>query len=389
MLLALQLTQGTVTSSMALSKPFPIQNASISFGADSVYRLVDDLMSAGVVGSGDFAVSQRAAGANMSVDVATGTAVVAFTSPYGGKRRIVNDAVMNSGTPGSPGSGWTATFTSASGTNPRIDRVVLTVRDSNLDAGGNYDAVLAVVSGTATAGATLTNLSGAAAVPSNSLLLANVLIPAGSTSITTGNIDTTVRTRASVGSGNALPAYTGATFYRKNTNKTVNTTTTATDLLSGEISIGSGVMGTTGILRLTAYGDVLNNTGATQPVPRFQLVLGGVTLLDTGTFTGIGTSASRGLWHVHALIENLGSVTAQSATLSGVVFGPGGITATSAAFTTGQGYYEGTSSAKLNGVTNSGTANTSGTTALVLNVINGSASASYETKLFSALVEVV
>ena len=63
-----------------------------------------------------------------------------------------------------------------------------------------------VVPGTATSGATLSNLTGAAAVPNNSLLLANVLIPATSTSITDANIDTTVRVRASVGGGNATGA---------------------------------------------------------------------------------------------------------------------------------------------------------------------------------------
>lgn len=88
---------------MALSYPFPIQNASISFGAEPFYRLLDNLMSAGVVSSGDLAVSQKSGGANMSVDVATGTAIVDFNSPEGGKRQVYLDAVSNSGTPGSPG----------------------------------------------------------------------------------------------------------------------------------------------------------------------------------------------------------------------------------------------------------------------------------------------
>lgn len=84
--------------------------------------------------------------------------------------------------------------------------MVLTVRDANLDAGSDYDAKFKVVPGTATSGANLTNLTGAAAVPNNSLLLANVLIPATSTSITNANIDSTVRVRASVGGGDATGA---------------------------------------------------------------------------------------------------------------------------------------------------------------------------------------
>lgn len=193
---------------MSISKPFPVQNASVTFGADAVYNLLDALISAGVVGSTDLTVSQRAAGANLSVDVSSGTAFVAFTSPAGGKRQVTIDATTNSGTPGAPNSagGWLTTFTSPHASLPRIDRVVLTVRDNNLDASGAYDSVLRVIAGTATSGATLTNLTGAAAVPSNSLLLANVLVAASATSITNAQIDSTsgtTRVRASAGSGKA------------------------------------------------------------------------------------------------------------------------------------------------------------------------------------------
>ena len=171
--------------------PFPMQLGTIEYGEEAAYRLLDDLAGEGVFASGDFAVTQKAAGANMSVDVATGDAYVTFDTPYGGKRRVHNDALSNSGTPGSPTApDWATTFTAADGSNPRIDRVVLQVRDSALDGGGAYDAVFKVVAGTATVGATLTNLTGAGAVPANALLLANVLIPSGATTVTTANIDT-------------------------------------------------------------------------------------------------------------------------------------------------------------------------------------------------------
>lgn len=193
---------------MALSKPYPIQKSDISFGADALYGLIDDLIGEGVASSSAFAVSQRSSGANMSVDIAAGAAYVAVDSPSeGGTRRITNPATINTGTPGSPNltDGVTQTFTAADGTNPRVDRVVLTVRDNNVDAGGSYDAVIRVIPGTPTAGATLVNLTGAAAVPVNSILLANVLVPAGSTTVTTANIDTTfggARQASRIGSGN-------------------------------------------------------------------------------------------------------------------------------------------------------------------------------------------
>lgn len=189
---------------MTLLSPFPIQKSDITFGAEYDYRLIDAILGEGVIGSGDFAVSQKAAGANMSVDVAAGTAVVEVDSPYGGKRLVRNDATMNSGTPGSPGAGWATTFSAADASLPRVDRVVLEVKDSNVDASGLYEARLKVVSGTATSGATLTNLTGAAAVPSNCLLLANVLVDAAATSIVTAKIDTAtpaLRRRARPGSG--------------------------------------------------------------------------------------------------------------------------------------------------------------------------------------------
>lgn len=71
------------------------------------------------------------------------------------------------------------TLDSADAANPRIDLIVATVRDAQY-SGTNNDWVNQRVSGVATAGASLANLSGAAAVPANSIPLAYVLVPAGS-----------------------------------------------------------------------------------------------------------------------------------------------------------------------------------------------------------------
>src|SRR6266508_388403 len=154
---------------------FPMQQT--SFGEEMLFRLVDDLFSAGVRDSAALAVSQRAAGANMSVDVAAGEAVVAVSN--GGKRLVRTTAVSNSGTPGAPNTtdNWTVTFLASDATNPRIDRVVAQVRDTDVDAGfSTRDVALRVIAGTPTAGATLVNLNGAAAVPVSSLLIANVKV---------------------------------------------------------------------------------------------------------------------------------------------------------------------------------------------------------------------
>jgi microcystin-dependent protein len=190
---------------MPLQIPFPIQHSSITYGADIFNELLATLFSPGVIGAADLAVTQKFSGANLSVDVDNGAALVAFTSPTaGGTRQTkLTGGPSNSGTPGAPGSDWLTTFTTPHGSLPRVDRVVLTIQDSNFDASGQYRAVLRVIAGTATSGATLTNLSGAAAVPVNSLLLANVLVAAGATSISNAQISDQ-RVRANVGGGRSV-----------------------------------------------------------------------------------------------------------------------------------------------------------------------------------------
>lgn len=187
-------------------KPFPMQLETISFGEDVFFRVFDELISAGVLAANDLRVLQNPSGADMSCNVDVGEAYVSFTSPvYGGKRQVHQSITSNSGRVSSLNSAeWLSSFVTADATKPRIDRVVVTIKDSSLDNSGLYAAMYQVVAGVATVGATLVNLSGAAAVPANSLLLANVLIPAAATTVTTANIDTTVRARATAGGGTML-----------------------------------------------------------------------------------------------------------------------------------------------------------------------------------------
>jgi hypothetical protein len=185
------------------------------------------------------------------------------------------------------------------------------------------------------------------------------------------------------------------TTYRKASAKAVNTTTAATDLLNGEITVAAGVLGTTGVLRLTAFGDWLQNSGGAAAPPRFQLLLGGSTLFDTGSpGTTCGSGTQRGGWRLVAEIANSGAANAQVASFRlDVSFGTGGSPGANV-FTVGNGLYftaySGTATdAAVATATNVGAVNTASAAALVLNVINGSASASYETKLLGAIVEVL
>lgn len=188
------------------------------------------------------------------------------------------------------------------------------------------------------------------------------------------------------------------TTYRKTTAKTVNTTVAATDLLNGEITVAAGVMGTTGMVRLTAFGDYLQNSGGTAAPPRFQLVLGGTTLLDTGTTATANTaSATRNAWRIVVEILNLGATNSQGSSFDMRLSHAGGSTANEAAFVTGEGFYQSVLSAtggtvKMSvavGVNPSTAVDTATSKTLVLNVINGSANAAYETKLLGALVEII
>ena len=130
----------------------------------------------GIVSATDLAVSQNGT-PNMSVNVAGGLAFIRGTESasqgvYGG----YNDAAVN------------LAVSASDPTNPRIDLVVLKVRDS-FYSGAAADLSLAVVTGTPAAS------PAAPAVPNNALVLAQVAIAATSTTVLNAAI-TDKRTRA-------------------------------------------------------------------------------------------------------------------------------------------------------------------------------------------------
>lgn len=128
----------------------------------------------GISGSGSLAVTS--AGSGLGVSVAAGSAFIKGDDTTDqGMYWVFNDAPV------------VLTATTASPSNPRIDTVVATVRDSDF-GGTDDDWVLQILPGTATPGATLTNLSGAAALPVDSIRLAYVLVP---TSFTGPFVDAT------------------------------------------------------------------------------------------------------------------------------------------------------------------------------------------------------
>jgi len=123
----------------------------------------------GIVGQNDLAVSAKATPA-MSVNVAAGAAIVAGDEdPYQGHYHLVNDATKS------------VTVTTADGTNPRIDLIVARVYDSAY-SGADDEWALECIAGTPSGSPS------APATPDNALVLAQISVAAGATSITSGNI---------------------------------------------------------------------------------------------------------------------------------------------------------------------------------------------------------
>jgi hypothetical protein len=154
--------------------------AAPGYAAIDIRRGDGSFITQGIINTGAYLVSQRGAGANQTVDIAAnaGTAVVAGTTianqaPYQvpPHSAVINEAIA-----------------AADPTNPRIDQVILRCYDNTIDGSGQNKAQVEVLTGVASAGATLANRTGALALTANAMRLADVLVPAASASVTNANI---------------------------------------------------------------------------------------------------------------------------------------------------------------------------------------------------------
>lgn len=126
----------------------------------------------GIIGSSSLAVTPNSP-AGMSVRVATGwAAIVGTTQSNMGVYTAYNDATQ------------VLTVTTANPTNPRIDRVVITVQDAYYSGAFN-DVIFQVVAGTPAGSPT------APATPANSISLATIAVGAGVTQINAVDITDT------------------------------------------------------------------------------------------------------------------------------------------------------------------------------------------------------
>lgn len=189
-------------------------------------------------------------------------------------------------------------------------------------------------------------------------------------------------------------------YLRKTTSKAVNSTTGKTDLLNGEFNLPAGAMGTDKVVRLTAWGDWKQNAGSSKDIPRFSVDLGttgggggGATLIDTGNigFAVCLNLTNRYPWRIVCEIRNLGSASSQEATFAGRLMYAYDSGTASAAFVTGTGftYADANVTVTYDGYGTGSVDTASADRGVLLNVVNASGSANYETKLLGALIEVI
>lgn len=169
---------------MTFRQPIGLEQAAAGDrpGADEFRRMLTDLQGgvdsfvAGVMGPTHLDVTQRAAGANMSVDVAAGSIWVEtshVSDALGGHYWAHNDAVIN------------VPIAAADPTNPRRDLVYVQLNDAFLDGGGVNNAEVKVLAGTP---------AGSPSDPSTAALdnfyvIARVRVAAADSGITDAEID--------------------------------------------------------------------------------------------------------------------------------------------------------------------------------------------------------
>jgi hypothetical protein len=180
---------------MALrTPPSWLQNASHPAENDRL-TMQGIIATTGIIGSSSLAVTENSP-TGMSVLIASGWgAIVGTTQSNMGVYQFYNDASA------------IATIATANPSNPRIDRVCITVSDAYY-SGLLNEVSINVVTGTAAASPV------APATPANSISLATIAVAAGATSILTANITDTrvnVTTNLPVGDITEVQGSTGIT----------------------------------------------------------------------------------------------------------------------------------------------------------------------------------
>jgi hypothetical protein len=214
-----------------------------------------------------------------------------------------------------------------------------------------------------------------------------------------GNIRTSngVDKRVSAGELVLLRYDSTATVWRipngvatKDTEKAV-TTIAETDLLNAEFTLAANALGLAKLLRLTAWGDGVQNSAGTTAFPKFKFKLGATVLIDTGTCAAqFASSATRFPWRITVEVKNLAATNVQLVYFELSLGKQGAAVSSFGAFTTGEGSYSSTTSGAPTLATgyNAGAVDTTAAQAVVLSVITPSG-VSTDVTLKGAVMEVV
>lgn len=260
---------------MALLLPEYLQTKKYSAGR--VRSLLMDLsVQEGIIGATDMVVTQRAAGANKTVDIAAGAGwVKGDTSARQGLYHVVNDAIVN------------LTIPDNLAANPRLDQVICHINDT-VDGGGIADsATYEVVQGTASAGATLDNRTGAAALPATAMRIADILSGPSFTSIT----NSVIRDRR--------PWAHGFTSSRqRNTGSGSSSVTTYTALFTAELTTRAEIA--SGLVRVSFLTPVTTNASTYTMFlcPFIDGVQSGPEVLQSNQAATAGSFVLQGSWIV-------------------------------------------------------------------------------------------
>lgn len=237
----------------------------------------------GLVGSTDFSVTYG--GTGLGVSAATGEAYVP------GSQSTVQGAYYTRAS-----STTALTPSAASPSYPRIDLVYLQVQDATY-SGTNNQAVCALATGTPTAGATLSNLSGAPSLPSNGLALAYVLIPANATTISNADI-LNVSAQAEMQLGATLTSF--LTPVSKSANYTLNAFefSQATGTNTQTVPVTAGVVTAvqnagSGTITVAPASGYINNSGNWN-ASSITLTTQGQTVLLEGDGTNVNVIGTAG-----------------------------------------------------------------------------------------------
>lgn len=239
-------TTATITPTLG-SAPVTLQAGNYSAIDDR--RFWTAALQEGVLSGGSYQVIQRAAGANMTVDVA---------SSVGNGAIVQGDSVTAQGAYFVPptAANVNVDIAAADATNPRNDLVVLEVKDDQHDAGGLNLARVRVITGTPNASAAIGNAPGAngtPALPSSCMLLAVVNVTAGLTSVVTARIsdrravsdpnltpNAVIHVRDEKAQNTAAGGFTSGSWQTRTLNTSKTNTINGASLASNQITLPAG-----------------------------------------------------------------------------------------------------------------------------------------------------